>query len=136
MELNIETLTQEQRKQLDMWYKIYLNENNKLVTEEPISVTPEFIEYKTGIINKEFQNSINLFTSDYSQAEIDSWTRKVEEAKKVMNLEASTFIEWLIIEWETVDWLATTILEKAELFSVAYANAEKIKRQAIKNLTI
>lgn len=53
MKLNIETLTQEQKIQLDLWYKIYLNENNKLVTEEPTeNLSDEFIIYKANLIKK------------------------------------------------------------------------------------
>ena len=136
MELDIETLTQEQKKQLDMWYKIYLNENNKMVIEEPIEITPEFLKYKTEIINQSFQNSINQFTSNYSQAEIDTWKLKEEEAIKTLESWWTTFINNLCIEWETPEELATKILANADIFKTAYAEAEKIKRQKLKDLTI
>lgn len=87
-------------------------------------------------INKDFQNSINQLTAGYSQAEIDSWNKKVEEAKKVIAGETSAFINALVIEWETAEWLSKVILQKADEYSLAYATAEKTKRQALKDLKI
>ena len=136
MELNIETLTQEQRKQLDMWYNIYLNEDNKLITEEPIEITTEFIEHKSKEIEQTFQNTVRQFSAWYSQAEIDSWDIKEAEAKIVDWGGSSEFLTDLLISWETVEELATKVLNNATTYRLAFAKAEQVKRQALKDLEV
>ena len=134
MELNMDTLSKEQKRLIDMWYKAHINEENKIVLEEPEVLSDEIKEYKIGIINKQFQDRIDQFTSWYSQAEIDTWKTKVEEAKKVQAWEVSDLLNDLVIEWETVEELAWIILQKAEEYSNIYLFAEKRKREDIKAL--
>jgi len=136
MELNMNTLSKEQKKLIDMWYTAYINEENKIVLDEPAIITDEIKEYKIWIINKQFQDRIDQFTAWYSQAEIDTWQTKVEEAKKVQAWEVSDLLNGLIIEWETVEDLASSILLKAEEYSNIYLFAEKRKREDIKALEI
>lgn len=134
MELNIDTLSKEQRKLIDMWYTAYINEENKVVLEEPEVITDEIKEYKIWIINKQFQDRIDQFTVWYSQAEIDTWQTKVDEAKKVQAWEISDLLNALVIEWETVEDLAWNILLKAEEYSNIYLFAEQRKREDIKKI--
>ena len=136
MELIMNTLSKEQKKLIDMWYTAYINEENKIVLDEPAIITDEIKEYKIWIINKQFQDRIDQFTAWYSQAEIDTWQTKVEEAKKVQAWEVSDLLNGLIIEWETVEDLASSILLKAEEYSNIYLFAEKRKREDIKALEI
>ena len=64
-------------------------------------------------INKEFQNSINQFTAWYSQAEVDTWKFKEEQAIIVDSGGTSEFLTALSIDGETEQELATKILANA-----------------------
>ncbi len=134
MELNFDTLTKEQKELIDMWYKAYINDESKLVLEEPEVLTDEIKQYKIWIINKQFQDRINQFSAWYSQAEIDTWKAKIEESEKVIAWETSELLESLVIEWETVLELAEKIMSKASEYSQIYIHAEKIKREEIKKI--
>ena len=134
MELNMDTLSEEQKRLIGMWYTAHINEENKIVLEEPEILNDKVREYKIWIINKQFQDRIDQFSAWYSQAEIDTWQTKVEEAKKVKNWEVSDLLNALIIEWETVNDLATNILLKSEEYTNIYLFAEKRKREQMKNL--
>lgn len=134
MELNFDTLTKEQKRLIDMWYKAYINNESKLVLEEPEVLTDEIKQYKVWIINKQFQDRVNQFSAWYSQAEIDTWKAKVEEAEKVLAWETSTLLESLVIEWETVLELAEKIMSKASDYFQIYIHAEKTKREEIKKI--
>jgi len=130
----MDTLSKEQKRLIDMWYTVHINEENKIVLEEPEVLNDEIMEYKIWIINKQFQDRIDQFSAWYSQAEIDTWQTKVEEAKKVQAWEVSDLLNALIIEWETVNDLATNILLKSEEYTNIYLFAEKRKREQMKNL--
>ena len=131
-------------------YKIYIMELYAIKWDEIILVNSEnirnlwaewyYFKYWKDIIQEieqEFQNSINQFTAWYSQAEIDSWTRKVEEAKIfIESWISSLFLSALCIEWETETELAEKILTNSDIFANAYALAEKTKRQKLKDLTV
>ena len=134
MELNMDTLSEEQKRLIGMWYTAHINEENKIVLKEPEVLNDKIKEYKIWIINKQFQDRIDQFSDWYSQAEIDTWQTKVEEAKKVKNWEVSDLLNALIIEWETVNDLATNILLKSEEYTNIYLFAEKRKREQMKNL--
>ena len=134
MELNMDTLSEEQKRLIGMWYTAHINEESKIVLEEPEVLNDKIKEYKIWIINKQFQDRIDQFSDWYSQAEIDTWQTKVEEAKKVKNWEVSDLLNALIIEWETVNDLATNILLKSEEYTNIYLFAEKRKREQMKNL--
>jgi len=134
MELNMDTLSEEQKRLIGMWYTAHINEENKIVLEEPEILNDKVREYKIWIINKQFQDRIDQFSAWYSQAEIDTWQTKVEEAKKVQAWEVSDLLNALIIEWETVNDLATNILLKSEEYTNIYLFAEKRKREQMKNL--
>lgn len=114
--------------------------DNKILVTEKNRSSLEWYKFtqcdlmEEDIINKEFQSAIDQFTTWYSQAEIDSWDLKVEEAKIVLDWWDSLFLNALCIEGETVSELATLISQRAETFKMAFADAEKIKRQAIKDL--
>ena len=134
MELNFDTLTKEQKRLIDMWYKAYINDESKLVLEEPEVLTDEIKQYKIWIINKQFQDRINQFSVWYSQAEIDTWKAKIEESEKVIAWGTSELLESLVIEWETSLELAEKIMSKASEYSQIYIHAEKIKREEIKKI--
>ena len=136
MELNMDTLSKEQKRLIDMWYTASINEENKIVLEEPEVLSDEIKQYKIWIINKQFQDRIDQFSAWYSQAEIDTWQTKVEEAKKVQAWWISDLLNALIIEWETVENLASNILLKSEEYTNIYLFAEKRKREDIKALEI
>ena len=130
----MDTLSEEQKRLIGMWYTAHINEENKIVLEEPEILNDKVREYKIWIINKQFQDRIDQFSAWYSQAEIDTWQTKVEEAKKVQAWEVSDLLNALIIEWETVNDLATNILLKSEEYTNIYLFAEKRKREQMKNL--
>ena len=127
MKLNINTLTQEQKKQLSLGYKIYLNKDWKLVTEEPTSVTKEFIEYK-------FNKDTEILSRWISQEEKNTWDLKVIEATKVLNWETSEFITSLLKDWETETQLAEKILKNSKNYNLAYARIEQWKRNELAKL--
>ena len=127
MKLNINTLTQEQKKQLSLGYKIYLNKDWKLVTEEPTSVTKEFIEYK-------FNKDTEILSRWISQEEKNTWDLKVIEATKVLNWETSEFITALLKDWETETQLAEKILKNSKNYNLAYARIEQWKRNELAKL--
>lgn len=92
------------------------------------------IKLSKQYINKEFNNSISKITTWYTQAEIDTFKTKEEEAKIVLEWWTSEFLEKLLIEWETIEELAEKIMKNAEEYKTAFAKAEQIKRQALKDL--
>lgn len=112
--------------------KILVTEKNKNSLEWYKFIQEKILE--KDLIEKEFQDTIQLFSSWYSQVEIDSWEIKVKEAEKVLNWETSEFLNTLVIEWETVEELVTKILQNSQDFQLAFANAEKIKREKLKTL--
>jgi len=109
------------------WIKFYKNNRWKLTYKTTI-------EYEKHLIEQRFQEAIKQITAWYSQAEIDTWNTKVAEAKKVLAGEWSKILSNLLIEWETLEELATKILEKAKQYADIYYKAEKEKRQALKEL--
>ena len=69
--VDINTLTEKQHKQLDMWYKIYLNEDNKLVTEEPTeNLSDEFILHKANLIKNKKKVAIENIATITDQINI------------------------------------------------------------------
>jgi len=119
-------------------YIVWLNEK----IEQPTQVEMEtaWIEVlkiqEKEIIEKEFQETIKTFTEWYSQAEIDTWVTKVDEAKNVLNWEVSDLLNALLIEWENIEDFSVNILQKAAEYSNIYLTAEKLKREKIKALSI
>ena len=61
-----------------------MDEDGGYTEIEPKEKTPEFIAYKTNQINEAFERNVKAMTAGFSQTEIDSWERKVEEARKVV----------------------------------------------------
>jgi len=127
------------------WKKIYFSEEEVLKIQKwCIYKDWEIIEteeYKQNLLKEEknkieakFQETIKQITAWYSQAEIDTWNTKVAEAKKVLAGEWSEILEQILIEWETIEELATRILEKAKQYAEIYYKAEKEKRQVLKEL--
>lgn len=132
--VDINTLTEEQKKQIGIWYTFQIDENGQLLAVEPEEKTPEFIEYKTNIINKDFERSCALLTEWYTAVEINSWERKIAEAKKVVAGETSDFLDALCVEGEKVLDLAKLILARADAYAIEFAKIEKRKREALKSL--
>jgi len=110
--------------------KQYIYENWQVLEKQ------KTIQEQINEINEEFRKSINQFTAWYTQVEIDSWGQKVKEAEIVINWWSSEFLQALCITWETEIDLANKILQKARDYSLAYAQAEKIKREKILALNI
>ena len=76
--LDINTLTEEQKKMIDLWYKFSI-ENGKLKTEEPIVFSAELIKIKTQEIKQKYQDIILGKYSFTDQANLQQ--------------------EWLVIMW-------------------------------------
>ena len=76
--LDINTLTEEQKKMIDLWYKFSI-ENGKLKTEEPIIFSVELIKIKTQEIKQKYQDIILGKYSFTDQANLQQ--------------------EWLVIMW-------------------------------------
>jgi len=123
MEADIRTLTDAQKEDIKNWYLYIINDDEKLEKKET-----------KNSVNYEFNKEVEQFTSWYTRYEIDSWHMKIKEAEKVLNWWESVFLMWIIIEWETVEELAQKIMDKANAFKIAYANAEKTKREKLKNI--
>ena len=122
--------TKEELEKINKWC---LYENWKIVE------TPEYLEnIKEEEIQKiyeEFENTIKQITAWYTQAEIDTWATKVEEAKKVIAGGTSDLLSSLLLEWENLLDFAKKILQKAKEYSEIYYKAEKTKREKLKNIT-
>jgi len=88
MELNLDTLTKKQREQIRLWYNIYLNEDNKLVTEEPTTpYSEEYISYKNNLLKEDCRKEILTEYSETDQRNaLMSW-----DATKIT--EMNTFIQ-------------------------------------------
>lgn len=132
--VDINTLTDDQRKLLDLWFTFEIDENGQLLTVEPKEKTPEFIAYKIDQINDEFIRSCAILTQWYTTVEINSWERKIAEAKKVIAGETSEFLETLCVEGEDVEDLATIILARADAYAMEFAKIERRKREELKSL--
>ena len=121
-------LTKKQKElEKKFWVKFYINQD-------------WFLEMKTSnkyekyLIEESFNKTLTQITAWYSQAEIDTWNTKVDEAKIVVAWWTSDLLNALVIEWETVLELAKNILAKASEYSQIYLHAEKIKREELKKL--
>ena len=136
--LDINTLTEEQKKQLNLWYKIYLNKNNKLVTEEPSKpYSSEFVEYKLNRINTRFDRTIKNYIKDYPKMEVQTWAIKLAEAEKVIAWQDSEYLIRLANDkWVDVKDLADKIKQKADEYNTMYSKLEAEKDKQIKDLTI
>jgi hypothetical protein len=62
--------------------------------------------------------------------------KQLEEAKIVKNWWESQMINIMCKEWETAQELAEKIIQNNNLFSLAYAQANKIKREKLALLWI
>jgi len=126
--MQLEWLTEHQKwLEKEFWVVHKLNKDWKMYLEENT-------KYKKYKIEQEFQDTIKQITWKYSQAEIDTWNTKVTEAKKVLSGWTSDILNSLLIEWETVEYLAKVIIEKADEYSKIYYQAEKTKREKLKEL--
>jgi len=87
------------------------------------------------LIEKEFQNTMKLITSNYSNEEREGWNSQLEWAKLVLAWETSPLLEAIVSEtWEDINTLAQSIVNKANLYEVEYAKALWIKRAKLKAL--
>jgi len=126
--MQLEWLTKHQKwLEKEFWVTHKLNKEWKMYLEENT-------KYKKYKIEQEFQETIKQITAWYTQAEIDTWNTKVTEAKKVISGWKSDILNSLLIKWETVEDLATTIIKKADEYSKIYYQAEKTKREKLKEL--
>ena len=126
--MQLKWLTEHQKwLEKEFWVVHKLNKDWKMYLEENT-------KYKKYKIEQEFQDTIKQITWKYSQAEIDTWNKKVTEAKKVLSGWTSDILNSLLIEWETVEYLAKVIIEKADEYSKIYYQAEKTKREKLKEL--
>ncbi len=119
-------------------WKEYKKSDNKLKIITPWIIELYFktdLEYKTYLIEQEFENTIKQITAWYTQAEIDTWATKVEEAEKVIAGGTSDLLSSLLLEWENLLDFAKKILQKAKEYSEIYYKAEKTKREKLKNIT-
>lgn len=134
--IDLNSLTDEQKYMLSIWYTYKIDKNENILFIEPEIKTEDFLKYKKDLIEKEFKNSIAILTEWYTQEEIDSWERKIEEAKKVIKWEDSEFLSALLLEWENIKDMAEIILYRANIFAIEYAKIERRKRQKIKDLEL
>lgn len=132
--INLNTLTEDQKDMLDIWYSFKLDEFWNLQTIEPKEKTKEFIEYKKQLIQKEFDYQYSKLISWYWEWEIYSWNQKVLEAEKVKKWEKSDYLEKLCIEWENIEDLSEIILIKHKEFVLTYSKIEKNKRLELQKL--
>lgn len=132
MKLDINTLTQEQKKQLVLWYNIYINENWKLVIEEPTEKNDLYKEYLKDQAYKKFTDTISIINKKYTEDEQKTFEIKRVEAQKVIDSWSSPFIETLCVEWETPEDLANLILQNSQMYQTLYASAEKQLREDLK----
>ena len=129
MKLDKNTLTKEQKAlEKEFWVEFYITKEKKLWMKTST-------KYETYLIEQEFENTIKQITAWYTQAEIDTWATKVEEAQKVIDGGTSDLLSSLLLEWENLLDFAKKILQKAKEYSEIYYKAEKTKREKLKNIT-
>lgn len=134
MELDINTLTKEQKKQLSLWYNIYINDNNKLITEKPTKKTEAYKQYLKDIAYKKFEKTIEEIKLSYTDSERETFTLKLIEANKIINWETSEFISNLCLEDETQTELANKIISNSEAYQNLYSQAEKTLRETLNEI--
>lgn len=123
MEIDIRTLTEEQKNDISKWYEFIINANNKI----------ERIDTKESI-NYEFEEALKIIKNWYSQSEIDSWDLQLSEAQKVIDGWTSEFIIWMLKEWESEMELATKIINNSVIYKTEFAKALQIKRNKLNSL--
>ena len=87
-------------------------------------------------IYNEFENSLKPYLEWYTRIDRDSFMKQLEEAKIVKDWWESQMISLMCKEWETAQELAEKIIQNNNLFSLAYAQANKIKREKLALLWI
>jgi len=131
----------------EYWYilnwKIYSKIIWKLIewVSLPLDIDNNFylytnkFEVNTYLIEKEFQDTMKLITSNYSNEEREGWNSQLEWAKLVLAWETSPLLEAIVAEtWEDINVLAQSIVDKANLYEVEYAKALWIKRAKLSAL--
>lgn len=129
MILDKETLTEEQKALEKKFWVIYkLNTDWKMYLETNI-------KYETYLIEKEFQDTMKLIISNYSNEEREGWNSQLEWAKSILAWWTSPLLEAIVTEtWEDINVLAQGIVDKANLYEIEYAKALWIKRAKLKAL--
>lgn len=87
-----------------------------------------------NFINSQFLKDLEVFTSQYSQEEMQTWDLKVREAEKVIAGGTSTILDALEIPGRTTLDLAKGILQNSAIYFKVYTEAEKKKTLAIQEL--
>lgn len=134
MELNINTLTQEQKNKIDMWFNIFLNNDWKLVEEIPTEKNDLYKKYLSDQAYTKFNDTLNIINWSYTENEQKTFEIKRTEAQKVIDGWSSVFLENLCIDWESVEDLALKIIENSTNYQFLYATAEKQLREDLKNI--
>lgn len=87
-----------------------------------------------SIINADFIKDLEIFTSKYSQEEMQTWDLKVREAEKVVAWGTSEILDALEIPGRSTLDLANIILENSANYFKVYTEAEKKKTLALQEL--
>lgn len=134
MELDINTLTKEQKIKIDMWFNIFLNNDWKLVEEIPTEKNDLYKKYLSDQAYTKFNDTLNIINWSYTENEQKTFEIKRTEAQKVIDGWSSVFLENLCIDWESVEDLALKIIENSTNYQFLYATAEKQLREDLKNI--
>lgn len=133
--LDVRTLTPEQKEMKKNGYNIYLNEDSKMVIEEPNPMNDFCKNKKIKEIEDIFKKALLPITSEYSVLDIQAFPTQLAEAEKFKATWNSSWIKKEKADNETEEEYADKIIEKALILEDIFTSAKKEKRKALKNLT-
>lgn len=103
-----------------------------ITTISEVSEDPKEIA-KQNIL-KEFENSLKPLLADYTTIDTLSFDMQLREAQKVVDWWTSDVLSVMVKTGETVLQLANKIIANNTYYSLAYAQANKIKREKLEEL--
>lgn len=130
----IDPILEEEKQKLEaFWYDYEVIEGKVVKLDTPKN---KQIDFEIGVsnINAEFKKTLEIFTSQYSQEEMQTWDLKVREAEKVIAGGTSTILDSLEIPGRTTLDLANIILKNSAIYFSVYMEAEKKKTLALQEL--
>lgn len=133
IEWELYLLSPKQYTQIELWHWVEIIDWQVSITDTEES-NKFYMNQEISNINLEFEKTISKLKEWYSESEIAMWDMQYTEALRVEAWATWTMLENILVEWETEQELAETIIRNSQGYYPLATAALKKKRQAIKDL--